>query len=41
MKTFSFVLILLFLIGCKEEKTFADGIVLDFPKDEKMKVQKF
>lgn len=41
MKTFSFVLILLFLIGCKEEKTFADDIVLDFPKDTKMKIQEF
>lgn len=41
MKSFSFVLILLFLIGCKEGKTFADDIVLSFPKDEKMKVQEF
>lgn len=41
MKTLSFVLILLFLIGCKEEKTFADDIVLSFPKDTKMKIQEF
>lgn len=36
MKTFSFVLILVFLIGCKEEKTFADDIILNFPKDTKV-----
>ena len=41
MKSFSFVLILLFLIGCKEEKTFADDIVFSFPKDTKMKIQEF
>ena len=41
MKSFSFVLIFLFLIGCKEEKTFADDIVLDYPKDTKMKTQEF
>lgn len=41
MKSFSFVLILVFLIGCKEKKTFADDIVLNFPKDTKMKVQEF
>lgn len=41
MKSFSFVLILLFLIGCKKEKTFADDIVLTFPKDTKMKIQEF
>ena len=41
MKTYSFVLILLFLIGCKEEKTFADDIVLSFPKDMLTKIQEF
>lgn len=41
MKTFSFVLILVFLIGCKEEKTFADDIILNFPKGTKMKTQEF
>lgn len=41
MKSFYFVLILLFLIGCKEEKTFADDIVLSFPKDTKVKTQEF
>lgn len=41
MKTFSFVLILTFLIGCKKEKSFADDIVLTFPKDTKMKTQEF
>lgn len=41
MKTFSLLLILLFLIGCKEEKSFADNIVLTFPKNEKLTFQKF
>ena len=41
MKTFSFVLILVFLINCKEEKTFADDVVLTFPKDTKMTIQEF
>jgi len=41
MKTFSFVLILVFLISCKEDKTFADDIVLSFPKDEKLTFQEF
>lgn len=41
MKTFSVVLILVFLINCKEEKTFADDIVLSFPKDTKMTIQEF
>ncbi|KFC24382.1 hypothetical protein [Chryseobacterium sp. FH1] len=41
MKSFSFVLILLFLIGCKEENTFADDIVLSFQKDTQMKTQEF
>lgn len=41
MKTFYFVLILVFIIGCKEGKTFADDIVLSFPKETEMKFQKF
>lgn len=37
-----FLLILIvFLISCKEEKSFADDIVLNFPKDEKLTFQKF
>ncbi|VXC42552.1 MULTISPECIES: hypothetical protein [Chryseobacterium] len=37
-----FLLILIvFLISCKEEKSFADDIVLSFPKDEKLTFQKF
>lgn len=32
---------ILILISCKEEKTFADDIVLNFPKDTKMKTQEF
>lgn len=37
-----FLLILIvFLISCKDEKTFADDIVLNFPKDEKLTFQKF
>lgn len=41
MKTFSFLLIFIFLIACTKEKTFADDIVLTFPKDTKMKTQEF
>lgn len=41
MKFLFYVLISLFLFSCKEEKTFADDIVLSFPKDEKMSFQKF
>lgn len=40
MKQFLLILTVL-LIGCKEEKTFADDIVLSFPKDEKMTFQQF
>ncbi|MEG1590257.1 MAG: hypothetical protein RR391_05215 [Chryseobacterium sp.] len=37
-----FLLILIvFLISCKEEKSFADDIVLNFPKNEKLTFQKF
>ncbi|MGE6395663.1 hypothetical protein [Chryseobacterium scophthalmum] len=37
-----FLLILIvFLISCKEEKSFADDIVLSFPKDEKLSFQNF
>lgn len=32
---------MLFFIGCKEEKSFADDIVLSFPKEEKLTIQKF
>lgn len=40
MNKFLLVVIVL-LIGCKKEKTFADEIVLSFPKDNKMSIQKF
>lgn len=41
MKIISFLLICCILNGCKEEKTFADDIILSFPKDEKLTIQKF
>ena len=41
MKTISIILFLLLLIGCKEEITFADNIVLSFLKDEKLTFQNF
>jgi hypothetical protein len=37
----SLLVLVVLLIGCKEEKTFADDIVLDFPKDEKLTFQEF
>lgn len=40
MKRFFLILTILF-IGCKEEKTFADDIVLSFPNDEKLTIQEF
>lgn len=40
MKQFLLILIVL-QIGCKEEKSFADDIVLNFPKDEKMSIEEF
>ena len=40
MKRSLLILTVLF-IGCKEEKTFADDIVLSFPKDEKLTFQQF
>jgi len=40
MNKFLLVLIV-FLISCKEEKAFADDIVLNFPKEEKLTFQKF
>lgn len=40
MKRFSVLLILGLLIGCKE-KTFADDIVLSFPKETEMEIQEF
>jgi len=37
-----FLLVLaLILMNCEKEKTFADDIVLNFPKDEKLTFQKF
>ena len=41
MKSLFGFFILLFLIGCKEEKTFADDIVLSFPKNEQLTFQEF
>lgn len=41
MKIISFLLICCILNGCKEEKTFADDIVLSFPKEIKMEIQEF
>ncbi|HEX7869481.1 MAG TPA: hypothetical protein VF455_05140 [Chryseobacterium sp.] len=35
------MILIVLLIGCKEEKTFADDIVLSFPQDEKLTIQKF
>lgn len=35
------LILIIFLISCKEEKTFADDIVLSFPKDEKLTFQQF
>lgn len=40
MKRFLLILIVL-LTACKEEKSFADDIVLSFPKDEKLTFQQF
>lgn len=40
-KTFYFLLISFLLMSCSKEKTFADDIVLTFPKDTKMKTQEF
>lgn len=40
MNKFLLILIVL-LISCKEEKSFADDIVLSFPKGEKMRIEKF
>lgn len=40
MNKFLLVLVVL-LIGCKEEKTFADNVVLSFPKGEKLTFQQF
>ena len=36
-----FLILIVFLISCKEEQSFADDIVLSFPKDEKLTFQKF
>ena len=40
MNYLKLLLISIVLIGCKK-KTFADDIVLSFPKETKMKIQKF
>lgn len=40
-KTFYFLLISFLLMSCSKEKTFADDIVLTFPKETKMKTQEF
>ena len=40
MKRF-FLILIVVLTSCKEEKTFADDIVLSFPKDEKLTFQEF
>ena len=40
MKTFYLLLVSLLIISCKE-KTFADDITLEFPKNTKMKIQEF
>ena len=40
MKRFLLILTVLF-IGCKEEKSFADDIVLSFPQDKKLTIQEF
>ena len=41
MRTISILFIFFVLIGCKEEKTFADDIVLSFPKEDKLTFQQF
>jgi hypothetical protein len=40
MKNLKYLILLLILFSCKE-KTFADDIVLNFPKNEKLTTQKF
>lgn len=40
-KTFYYLLISSLLMSCSKEKTFADDIVLTFPKDEKLTFQEF
>ncbi|WP_312075106.1 hypothetical protein [Chryseobacterium sp.] len=41
MKFLFYSLTLIVFLSCKKEKTFADDIVLSFPKDEKLSFQKF
>ncbi|WEK68811.1 MAG: hypothetical protein P0Y62_13255 [Candidatus Chryseobacterium colombiense] len=41
MKYLLYIVIASLLISCKKDKSFADDIVLDFPKDEKLKFQEF
>ncbi len=40
LKNIKYLILLLLLFSCKE-KTFADDIVLNFPKNEKLTIQKF
>lgn len=40
MKNLKYLIILLLIFSCKE-KTFANDIVLNFPKNEEMTIQKF
>lgn len=35
------LILIIFITSCKEEKTFADDIVLSFPKESEMKIQEF
>jgi len=41
MKFLFYILISLVLLSCNKEKSFADDIVLNFPKDENLSFQKF
>jgi hypothetical protein len=40
MKTFYLIFTSILIISC-QEKTFADDITLEFPKNTKMKIQEF
>jgi hypothetical protein len=41
MKVLFSILLISLLIGCKKEKSFADDIILAYPKDTQMKMQEF
>jgi len=41
MKALFSLLFIFFLISCKKESSFAEDIILDFPKDTPMKIQDF